>query len=127
VQVLDNGMSRPTKVFIGILSVLPILGVIILLSYLFTVFIPQMIELDSLGREIEAMDVIPKVWGLVLIAILFGILHLGLLIFFIIHVIQDATANSSDRLLWILLLFFFNPLTYPFYWYFRIWNSISSN
>ena len=86
-----------------------------------------MIELDSLGREIEAMDVIPKVWGLVLIAILFGILHLGLLIFFIIHVIQDATANSSDRLLWILLLFFFNPLTYPFYWYFRIWNSISSN
>lgn len=126
-QVLDNGMSRPTKVFIGILSVLPILGVIILLSYLFTVFIPQMIELDSLGREIEAMDVIPKVWGLVLIAILFGILHLGLLIFFIIHVIQDATANSSDRLLWILLLFFFNPLTYPFYWYFRIWNSISSN
>lgn len=119
-------MSRPTRTFIGILSVLPLAGIFILLAYLFTSFIPHMIELDKMGNEVEAMDVLPSVGVLLIIIILFGILHLGLLIYFIIHVIQDGTASSGDKLLWVLLLFFFNPLSFPFYWYFRIWNSVSA-
>jgi hypothetical protein len=125
-QVIDNGMSRPTRTFIGILSVLPLAGLFVLLGYLFASFIPHMIELDKMGHEVEAMDVLPSIGILLIIVILFGILHLGLLIYFIIHVIQDRPASSGDKVLWVLLLFFFNPLSFPFYWYFRIWNSVSA-
>jgi hypothetical protein len=60
---------------------------------------------------------------MIISVVVLGLLHFGLLLFFIIHLMQDLGAKDSDRLVWLLLLLFFNPFSYPFYWYFRIYND----
>jgi len=109
----------------GILSVLPIFFMIGFLINLFTRILPNMIQLTESGEEVSATDILRLFGPFFSFAILWGMLHLVLLVWFIVHLMQDKTTTSNDRLVWLLLLIFLNPFSFPFYWYFRMYRPVS--
>ena len=118
-------MSNVLKAILGILSVLGFVVVPILIGYLLVGFVPEMIALDQQGLEPSPEQLLPVIGLFIGVILLVGLISFGLMIFYIIHVAQDKTATSDDRILWILLLVFFSNFALPFYWYFRIRKSNS--
>jgi hypothetical protein len=116
-------MPNPGRTILGILSVLPLFGIVWVLVYVFTDLVSYFIELDHSGMEPNASEIFARLGSMIISVVVLGLLHFGLLLFFIIHLMQDLGAKDSDRLVWLLLLLFFNPFSYPFYWYFRIYND----
>ena len=76
---------------------------------LFTGILPDMIRLNESGQEVSASDILHLFGPFFTIAILRGLLHMILLVWFIVHLMQDKTTTSNDRLVWLLLLIFLNP------------------
>lgn len=48
---------------------------------------------------------------------------LGTLIYFIIHAVNNAAIDSSERIVWILVFIFAGTIGFPVYWYMRIWKQ----
>ena len=55
--------------------------------------------------------------------IITGIISFGLLIFYIIHAINNKSINSTEQLIWILVFIFIGTIGFPIYWVLRIWNE----
>jgi hypothetical protein len=51
------------------------------------------------------------------------VLSAGLLIYFIIHVINNKTIDSTERIIRILVFIFAGMVGFPVYWYMRIWKA----
>ena len=122
-EIVKQRMANPARTILGILSVVPIISIIWLLVYIFTRLVPYFIELENSGMDPSPGEIFSMLSGLIVTVVIMGFLHFGLLVFFIIHLMQDHAAKDGDRLVWLLLLLFFNPFSYTFYWYFRIYND----
>ena len=44
-------------------------------------------------------------------------------IFYITNVFRNTTVAKNQRVLWVMMLLFGHVLTFPFYWYFHIWQD----
>lgn len=115
-------MTKSKKIWIGILAFLPLLFSAILLIYMFTAFLPTLLELD----QYEHGDIPPALFfsrfmPFILLCIFLGILHLGLMIYFIIHAINNQRVKSEERIIWVLVFIFTSSIGFPIYWGIRIW------
>ena len=112
-------MSRSSKLFIGILSFLPI----ILLAVLFFMvigLIPTFVEWD---HDPAPQEVFSSFAPLFIVGFGMGILSIGLLVFFIMHLVRHKGMDSTERIIWILVFLFAGIVGYPIYWYMRIWKD----
>jgi hypothetical protein len=62
------------------------------------------------------------IWIFIIIS-LCSILGLALMVTYIIFAVKDQSATENDKVLWVLLLVFFNFIAFPLYWYFRLWKN----
>jgi hypothetical protein len=113
-------MSRSSKIFVGILSFLPILLLFVFLFLMFSM-IPEFMRWE--GHEPDPYEVFGAFTPIIFIAIAMSILSLGLLIFFIMHLVRSKTMDSTERIIWILVLLFAGIIGYPIYWYMRVWKD----
>lgn len=113
-------MSRGTKLFIGILSLLPIIMLVIFLFYFFNM-LPAFIEWDS--REPDPREVFDVIRPIIIYAIMMALLSIFLLVFFIMHLVRNKKIESTERIIWILVFLFAGMIGYPIYWYMRVWNE----
>lgn len=113
-------MSRNSKLFIGLLSFLPIILVFILLFMIFRMF-PTFIEWDN--YEPAPQEVFSLFGPVFIVGIFIGILSLGLLIFFIMHLVRHKEMDSTEKVIWILVFLFAGIVGYPIYWYMRVWKN----
>lgn len=113
-------MSRSSKLFVGILSFLPI-ALLLVFLFMFFSMIPEFMKWE--GREPDAYEVFSTFMPIVFMSMIMGILSLGLLIFFIIHLVKSKTIDTTERIIWILVLLFAGIIGYPIYWYMRIWKD----
>lgn len=113
-------MSRGTKLFIGLLSFLPIIGLIILFSFIFNL-LPEIIEWSN--YEPDPYTVFETMRPLFIIGLCMGLLSLGLLVFFIMHLVRNKKMDSTERVIWILVFLFVSIVGYPIYWYMRVWRD----
>ena len=113
-------MSRGSKLFIGLLSFLPILLLFVLLFMIFRLF-PTFIEWDN--YDPTPQEVFSRFAPIFMVGIFLAILSLGLLIFFIMHVIRHKVMDSTERIIWILVFLFAGIVGYPIYWYMRVWRN----
>ncbi len=118
-------MSRSKKVLIGILAFLPLLlGICILIFGLSLMF-------NSIGTESSIPDngsgMITEYWhlegfiALIAVVAIAIILQLGLLIYFIIHAMNNKRVKNEERIIWVLLFIFVSTIAFPIYWGIRIW------
>ncbi len=117
-------MTKGKKIFLGILSFLPLVFTIVLLIYVLTTFVPMMIEMDRLQR-LEP-DIIPykffsQMIPIFVVGLIGGLLQLGLLIYFIIHAVNNPQVKGEERIMWVIVFIFLSTLAYPVYWFVRIW------
>lgn len=114
-------MSKSKKIWLGILSFLPIIFGIVILIYIFTGFLPTMLRLGHEGAQENPLIILSTIAPLLMIVIIAVILHLALLIYFIIHVINNTRVKHEERIIWILVFLFASSIGFPIYWGIRIW------
>jgi len=115
-------MSRGSKLFVGLASFLPIVFLIMLLIMFFNLF-PTMIRWQD--YEPDPYSVFETIRPIFIVGLFTGLVSLGLLVFFIIHMINNKKIDTSERIIWILVFLFAGIVGYPIYWYMRVWNDQS--
>ena len=113
-------MSRSSKLFIGFLSFLPIILFFVFFIWIFSL-IPRFIEWDR--YEPGPQEVFSAFGPMVIVGFGLGILSLGPLIYFIMHLVRNKTMEATERIIWILVFLFAGIIGYPIYWYMRIWKD----
>ena len=116
-------MSRSGKIILGVLSFLPF---VFLLGY-FVWFIGLFVAMLGVAGNANPAEM-PHyflgnmVWMIILV-VLMAIFSFGLLIYYIVHVVNNKAIDSNERLVWILVFIFANMIGFPIYWYMRIWRN----
>ena len=113
-------MSRSSKAFIGVLSFLPIILLIVLLVMFLRMF-PAFFEWDH--NEPTPQEVFITFGPLFILGVIMGLLSLGLLVFFIMHLVRNKNMDGTERVIWVLVFLFAGLVGYPIYWYMRVWKD----
>ncbi len=113
-------MSRSSKSIIGLLSFFPL--IIAAVSIILVInLIPQFIEWDN--HMPDHQTVLSTLCTLIIAALISCLISLGLLIYFLIHMLNNKKLDSGEKVVWILAFLFVGVVGYPVYWYMRIWNE----
>ncbi len=113
-------MTRSAKILIGILSFLPAVLLVVYLIAIFSSVFSSMMHRMPVDDPYWFFSNFFWVFGL---AILLGIVSLGLKIYFIVNVVTNQLLEGAERIMWVLLLVFAGIIAYPLYWYMRIWKA----
>lgn len=113
-------MSKQGKIFLGVLSFLPLVLITIYCLMFLNVFTTSFSQTTQKnGPPVFVLNG----WNELLVTIaLFIVLTLGLLIYYINHAISNAKIEGSDRILWVLAFLLTGIVAYPIYWYTKIWK-----
>jgi len=120
-----TAMSKSRKIFIGLLSFLPLVFLLLYFAWLMMFFVNM---LAAGGTDMDPFSEMPNyfvdniVW-LIMLVVFTALLSLGLLVYFIVDAINNKSIDGSEKLVWILVFVFANVLGYPIYWYMRIWKD----
>ena len=115
-------MNRSKKIWIGFLSFLPLLLGIGALIYMFAGFLPAMIRLEEEGgADTMPLSVLSQMMPFILLILISALLHIGLLIYFIIHAVNNKQVKQEERIIWVLVFIFVSSIAFPVYWAIRIW------
>lgn len=117
-------MSSSSKIFLGILTVLPFFLIAIYIFAFFSSFM-HIIEASATHENNPSMpqDFFKNFIGLMILIFTAALLSLGLLIYYIIHAVNNKGIDSNERLVWILIFVFAGMIGFPIYWYMRIWKA----
>ena len=111
-------MSRPGKILLGIITILPFVFFFIYLSFIFQ-FVREVIFFHRSRPE----DVFFQMWPAFMYLALLVVAKIALLVYYIIHAINNHRLDSAERIAWILIFIFVGFIGYPIYWYLRIWRD----
>lgn len=114
-------MNKSKKIWLGILAFLPLLLSAIMLIYMFTAFLPTVFELDHGHGEIPPALFFSRFMPFMLLCVLLGILQVAVMIYFIIHALNNQRVKSEERIIWVLVFIFTSGIGFPVYWGLRIW------
>jgi hypothetical protein len=112
-------LNKSAKIVLGILTFLPLLFLISTLGFFvfnfFSVFFSQEPEMPMMLFSYLSY-VLPYLFLIILLA-------LGLFVFYIVHIIRNASLDTEKRILWIVVVFFAYGVALPIYWYIHIWKN----
>ena len=108
-------MSRSSKIFIGVISFLPVLFISGILMTIFFEFS------NGFGDADSEPSIVFENFGL--IGGLSFILSIGLLAYFIVLATKNKKMDPTERAIWILVFVLGGIISYPIYWYMKIWKD----
>jgi hypothetical protein len=111
-------MSKNTKILVGILTILPFI------SFIFGIWL-SISMITQFDHSSNAPDT-AALRSLASFAIILGfaiLLSIGLLIYYIVHAVNNKSLTSEERLMWILLFVFISTIAFMIYWVLRIWQE----
>jgi uncharacterized membrane protein len=114
-------MSNNRKILLGLLSILPIIMTVVYMAVMFSnffYFFPHANNDQAFPEEFFRHFL-----GIFAIIILMSFLHIGLLIYYIIHLVNNNHIDPTERIVWILIFVFAGMVGFPIYWYMRIWRE----
>ncbi|MBS1566464.1 MAG: PLDc N-terminal domain-containing protein [Bacteroidetes bacterium] len=56
---------------------------------------------------------------------LYVVTMLGLLIYYIIHIVNNSRLEPIEKLVWVIIVLFTNIIGFIIYWYMQIWKAPS--
>ena len=111
-------MAKGSKIWLGIFTFLPI-DLVIAYMVAFGLLVKDVI---LYGNENQPMPLFSSMFWLFVLMLAMGIVSFGLLVYYIILVV-NSIVNTEEKLLWIILFLLGNVLAFPVYWYMRIWKE----
>jgi hypothetical protein len=113
-------LSKNQKIVIGIVTLVPfILIPYFLIQIVF--FVMEMVAHQP--HEPNPATIFAGIASFLIPIIITGVISFGLLIFYIIHAINNKSINGTEQLIWILVFIFIGTIGFPIYWVLRIWNA----
>lgn len=95
-------MSKTKKIWLGIFTFLPIIGFIFYILFFVLVFFNAS---QHAGSSDEFETTFFAGFGLAIVSLIISILSgLGIMIYYIVHAIQNKEFDSNKQLMWILIL-----------------------
>jgi hypothetical protein len=123
---MDN-LSKPVKVLLGIGSLWPMIYIFVF-AFGFGLFFFLAAAQGSTGH----MDGAEPPAAVIAAMVLFLAMHIGtifpvwgMLVFFIIHLVQTIRVPNDQKALWAVILFLGAMIAMPVYWYMYIWREPS--
>ena len=116
-------MTKNQKIAAGIFSLLPLLSVIAYFIIFFNLFTSSIIPAIEEKLDGPPPGFIRHMILFVIWAIVMSMISIGLMIYFLIHSINNPYVSKDERIMWILLLIFLLVIAAPIYWYMRIWDT----
>jgi len=118
-------MSKTAKVILGILTFLPLVFVSIIICMVICMAMHH-----CLGMHPSCMMSCQNAGGcchagaccimpLIVLISANALVHLGLLIFYIVHLVR-STAKESEKIMWVLLFIFFGMISFIIYYFVRV-------
>ena len=120
-------LSKPLKITIGILTLFAILFpfVIVPAFWFLSIFNLGFLGMDapSTANSEEALKAMLPFFGFFAVMIAYSFTHLGLQIFYIIHQIKNKVLSETNRILFVLGIFFLPYVAMPIYFILHIWKD----
>ena len=118
-------MSKNKKILIGIFSILPLLLFVVYLVSMVSFLIHFFSETAIHGKEPEDFFYggFANIAGMIVTMVLLGLLSLAVMVYFLVHAINNQLLKGDERLVWILVFIFVGMVSFPIYWYMRIWRT----
>jgi|SRR5688572_4415073 len=114
-------LSQTQKIIAGIFTLVPFLLVPYII-YEVVHFVFTTIAVSQQG-EPDPKDIFAGILSFIGPIIFCGVTSLGLLIFYIMHAITNKTIDTTERIVWILVFIFMGIISFPIYWFMRLWNE----
>ncbi len=111
-------MSRTQKILLGILTCLPFIFFAIYLTLFLNLFFENIWY-----RHAQLEDFFFRMFPALIFIALMAITKIGLMIYYIIHAVNNPKLDGTERVVWILIFLFVGLLGFPTYWYMRIWKD----
>ncbi len=119
-------MKKSSKIWLGILTFLPILFIAFFFISFFTVLITQIPELEKNSNEFP-IEFLKSIFGAILFLILAIIIKIGLMIYYIIHASDNILNDNTKKIMWILILVFIGSIGSILYYFMEIYPSDNKN
>ena len=115
-------LSQGLKLIVGFFTFLPYLLIPYYLYQFFHFFI-DMIHQGINHGEPDPVVVLGTMAPMFVAIGLLSLTSIGLLIFYIIHVVNNKIIDGNERILWVLLFVFAGLIAFPIYFFMRLWND----
>ena len=114
-------MNTTAKVILGIFTFLPVILLILFIYNIFSAVLHFAPQIDSGHMQKPTTEEIMNIIApLALYIILMSLVTLGLLVFYIVHAVNNKNIDSSERVIWVLLFVFIGLIAFPIYFFARI-------
>ena len=113
-------MKKSTKIWLAILTFIPILFIAFFFVSFFTVLITQIPELENNKGEFP-VEFFKSIFGAILFLILAIIIKIGLMIYYIIHASDNIKNDNTKKIMWILILVFIGTIGSVLYYFMEIY------
>ncbi len=108
-------MTKRNKVILGVLTITPLLGYGLLFL---------LVQIFSFKVSVEYMrDNWAVRYAVTLLLAVTALSGISLMIYYIIHTIKSASLPSLFKVIWVMVLFFFNMFAMPIYFYIYVWRE----
>lgn len=116
-------MSNSSKIILGIITLLPFIFMGAYLVWFMSFFVQMsnnagMHDPDAMPRQVFGN----MIWMFLFLGMAM-LISIGLMIYYVVHAVNNKKIDSNERLVWILVFIFANMIGYPIYWYMRIWKE----
>lgn len=121
---MDN-LSRRLKILLGILSIWPLtyMGLFMLGMLLTALFAPVLFPPGHAGHPSSDTAILVVFFVIMALHVLTAFLTMGLMVFYLVHVVKTERLNQDQRVLWAVLVFAGGVVAQPIYWYLHIWRE----
>ena len=115
-------MKKFTKIWLGILTFLPMFLIFAYIFYIFTTFIPTAIRLEGSHQEVP-MEFFQSISVMILFIVLAIIIKMGIMIYYIVHASNNPKNENNTKIMWIVLLVLVGTISSIVYYFLEILPS----
>jgi len=119
-------MNRSNKLWLGIITFLPLVFFTLFLIWFISIFINNIYVLQNSSGQppVEIFRLMMLSFVFLALAI---IIKLGLMIYYIIHVSDNQNNDNNKKIMWILILVFVGTIGNIIYYFMEIVPSLKTN
>lgn len=115
-------MKKSTKIWLGILTFLPMFLIFAYIFHIFTAFIPTAIRLENSHQEVP-IELFQSISVMILFIALAIIIRMGIMIYYIVHASNNPKNENNTKIMWIVLLVLVGTISSIVYYFLEILPS----